>query len=144
MLLFFLLLTVGGHGLLDAEPAQGVRGEARPGWGDAGSLTPGREHEAGTGRPRLPLSVGAVPGGPWTGSSGLCGAGACGLRCRSVKLPHVFISEKPVSPKSGTLKSPPKGFDTTAINKSYYNVVSNCKPVFRLSWLFECLSDSAV
>ncbi|XP_049992869.1 rho guanine nucleotide exchange factor 7 isoform X6 [Microtus pennsylvanicus] len=32
-------------------------------------------------------------------------------------------SEKPVSPKSGTLKSPPKGFDTTAINKSYYNVV---------------------
>ncbi|MEJ1274241.1 hypothetical protein NN561_005123 [Cricetulus griseus] len=31
-------------------------------------------------------------------------------------------SEKPVSPKSGTLKSPPKGFDTTAINKSYYNV----------------------
>uniref|UniRef100_A0A3Q2LM59 Rho guanine nucleotide exchange factor 7 n=1 Tax=Equus caballus TaxID=9796 RepID=A0A3Q2LM59_HORSE len=32
-------------------------------------------------------------------------------------------SEKPVSPKSGALKSPPKGFDTTAINKSYYNVV---------------------
>ncbi|KAM6180063.1 rho guanine nucleotide exchange factor 7 isoform 1-T1 [Erethizon dorsatum] len=31
-------------------------------------------------------------------------------------------SEKPVSPKSGALKSPPKGFDTTAINKSYYNV----------------------
>ncbi|XP_012878177.1 PREDICTED: rho guanine nucleotide exchange factor 7 [Dipodomys ordii] len=31
--------------------------------------------------------------------------------------------EKPVSPKSGSLKSPPKGFDTTAINKSYYNVV---------------------
>ncbi|XP_010165252.1 rho guanine nucleotide exchange factor 7-like, partial [Antrostomus carolinensis] len=30
---------------------------------------------------------------------------------------------KPVSPKSGTLKSPPKGFDTSAINKSYYNVV---------------------
>ncbi|XP_010829845.1 PREDICTED: rho guanine nucleotide exchange factor 7 [Bison bison bison] len=40
-----------------------------------------------------------------------------------VNLPSVFISEKPVSPKSGTLKSPPKGFDTTAINKSYYNVV---------------------
>lgn len=37
-----------------------------------------------------------------------------------------LIAEKPVSPKSGTLKSPPKGFDTTAINKSYYNVVSNC------------------
>ncbi|NP_001359254.1 rho guanine nucleotide exchange factor 7 isoform g [Mus musculus] len=34
-------------------------------------------------------------------------------------------SEKPVSPKSGTLKSPPKGFDTTAINKSYYNVLQN-------------------
>jgi len=36
-----------------------------------------------------------------------------------------YISEKPVSPKSGTLKSPPKGFDTSAINKSYYNVVSD-------------------
>ncbi|XP_078513657.1 rho guanine nucleotide exchange factor 7 isoform X4 [Lissotriton helveticus] len=32
-------------------------------------------------------------------------------------------SEKPVSPKSTTLKSPPKGFETSAINKSYYNVV---------------------
>ncbi|EAX09142.1 Rho guanine nucleotide exchange factor (GEF) 7, isoform CRA_a [Homo sapiens] len=40
---------------------------------------------------------------------------------------EVKASEKPVSPKSGTLKSPPKGFDTTAINKSYYNVVSNCR-----------------
>nr|XP_045233423.1 rho guanine nucleotide exchange factor 7 isoform X15 [Macaca fascicularis] len=36
---------------------------------------------------------------------------------------EVKASEKPLSPKSGTLKSPPKGFDTTAINKSYYNVV---------------------
>lgn len=36
-----------------------------------------------------------------------------------------YVSEKPVSPKSGTLKSPPKGFDTSAINKSYYNVVSD-------------------
>nr|XP_021523556.1 rho guanine nucleotide exchange factor 7 isoform X4 [Aotus nancymaae] len=36
---------------------------------------------------------------------------------------EIKASEKPVSPKSGTLKSPPKGFDTTAINKSYYNVV---------------------
>ncbi|XP_072832636.1 rho guanine nucleotide exchange factor 7 isoform X1 [Vicugna pacos] len=36
---------------------------------------------------------------------------------------EVKSSEKPVSPKSGALKSPPKGFDTTAINKSYYNVV---------------------
>ncbi|KAM5288155.1 rho guanine nucleotide exchange factor 7 isoform 5-T5 [Ctenodactylus gundi] len=34
-------------------------------------------------------------------------------------------SEKPVSPKSGALKSPPKGLDTTAINKSYYNVLQN-------------------
>ncbi|XP_035308090.1 rho guanine nucleotide exchange factor 7 isoform X4 [Cricetulus griseus] len=40
-------------------------------------------------------------------------------RLRGVPAP----GEKPVSPKSGTLKSPPKGFDTTAINKSYYNVV---------------------
>ncbi|XP_062861415.1 rho guanine nucleotide exchange factor 7a isoform X1 [Trichomycterus rosablanca] len=30
---------------------------------------------------------------------------------------------KQVSPKSGTLKSPPKGFDTTAISKTYYNLV---------------------
>ncbi|KAM3836838.1 rho guanine nucleotide exchange factor 7 isoform 2-T2 [Vipera latastei] len=36
---------------------------------------------------------------------------------------EVKSSEKPVSPKSGSLKSPPKGFDTTAISKSYYNVV---------------------
>ncbi|XP_044073104.1 rho guanine nucleotide exchange factor 7a isoform X5 [Siniperca chuatsi] len=28
-----------------------------------------------------------------------------------------------VSPKSGTLKSPPKGFDTSAISKTYYNLV---------------------
>ncbi|KAG8137548.1 hypothetical protein E2320_004783, partial [Naja naja] len=35
---------------------------------------------------------------------------------------EVKSSEKPVSPKSGSLKSPPKGFDTTAISKSYYNV----------------------
>lgn len=42
------------------------------------------------------------------------------------KVSFIFlIAEKPVSPKSGTLKSPPKGFDTTAINKSYYNVVSS-------------------
>ncbi|KAK6487059.1 rho guanine nucleotide exchange factor 7-like isoform X1 [Huso huso] len=32
-------------------------------------------------------------------------------------------SEKPVSPKSATLKSPPKGFDASAISKTYYNVV---------------------
>uniref|UniRef100_A0A8C1JR16 Rho guanine nucleotide exchange factor (GEF) 7b n=1 Tax=Cyprinus carpio TaxID=7962 RepID=A0A8C1JR16_CYPCA len=32
-------------------------------------------------------------------------------------------SDKPVSPKSGTLKSPPKGFETTNFCKTYYNVV---------------------
>ncbi|XP_008171426.2 rho guanine nucleotide exchange factor 7 isoform X10 [Chrysemys picta bellii] len=36
---------------------------------------------------------------------------------------EIKSNEKPVSPKSGTLKSPPKGFDTSAISKSYYNVV---------------------
>lgn len=35
----------------------------------------------------------------------------------------VIPTEKPVSPKSATLKSPPKGFDTTAISKTYYNLV---------------------
>lgn len=55
------------------------------------------------------------------------------LNCENA--PHKYfkpkiscISEKPVSPKSGTLKSPPKGFDTSAINKSYYNVVSDSFP----------------
>ncbi|XP_053090014.1 rho guanine nucleotide exchange factor 7a isoform X2 [Pangasianodon hypophthalmus] len=33
------------------------------------------------------------------------------------------VKDKQVSPKSGTLKSPPKGFDTTAISKTYYNLV---------------------
>ncbi|KTG35164.1 hypothetical protein cypCar_00015242 [Cyprinus carpio] len=32
-------------------------------------------------------------------------------------------ADKQVSPKSGTLKSPPKGFDTTSISKTYYNLV---------------------
>nr|XP_020755032.1 rho guanine nucleotide exchange factor 7 [Odocoileus virginianus texanus] len=36
---------------------------------------------------------------------------------------EVKPSEKPVSPKSGALKSPPKGFDTAAVNKGYYSVV---------------------
>ncbi|XP_072268173.1 rho guanine nucleotide exchange factor 7 isoform X2 [Pyxicephalus adspersus] len=36
---------------------------------------------------------------------------------------EIKSNEKPVSPKSTTLKSPPKGFETSAINKSYYNVV---------------------
>ncbi|CAL8309176.1 unnamed protein product [Merluccius merluccius] len=32
-------------------------------------------------------------------------------------------SEKLLSPRSGTLKTPPKGFDTSVISKTYYNVV---------------------
>uniref|UniRef100_A0A3B4EH69 Rho guanine nucleotide exchange factor (GEF) 7b n=1 Tax=Pygocentrus nattereri TaxID=42514 RepID=A0A3B4EH69_PYGNA len=32
-------------------------------------------------------------------------------------------SDKPISPKSGTLKSPPKGFETSAVSKTYYNLV---------------------
>lgn len=78
---------------------------------------------------------------PRTRRSGLCRAGVFGgLECWSVKLCYVFISEKPVSPKSGALKSPPKGFDTTAINKSYYNVVSNCKTCFKSNLLFLSVS----
>ncbi|XP_076857951.1 rho guanine nucleotide exchange factor 7a isoform X2 [Brachyhypopomus gauderio] len=33
------------------------------------------------------------------------------------------VKDKQVSPKSGTLKSPPKGFDTTALSRTYYNLV---------------------
>ncbi|XP_072542154.1 rho guanine nucleotide exchange factor 7a isoform X2 [Salminus brasiliensis] len=33
------------------------------------------------------------------------------------------VKDKQVSPKSGTLKSPPKGFDTSALSKTYYNLV---------------------
>uniref|UniRef100_A0A8B9M1I9 Rho guanine nucleotide exchange factor (GEF) 7b n=1 Tax=Astyanax mexicanus TaxID=7994 RepID=A0A8B9M1I9_ASTMX len=32
-------------------------------------------------------------------------------------------SDKPISPKSGTQKSPPKGFETNAVTKTYYNLV---------------------
>ncbi|KAI4895364.1 hypothetical protein NFI96_013320 [Prochilodus magdalenae] len=32
-------------------------------------------------------------------------------------------SDKPISPKSGTMKSPPKGFETNAVTKTYYNLV---------------------
>ncbi|XP_036838547.1 rho guanine nucleotide exchange factor 7 isoform X3 [Oncorhynchus mykiss] len=32
-------------------------------------------------------------------------------------------SDNPVSPKSGTLKNPVKGFDTPAVSKTYYNLV---------------------
>uniref|UniRef100_A0A8C3AG12 Osteoclast-stimulating factor 1 n=1 Tax=Cyclopterus lumpus TaxID=8103 RepID=A0A8C3AG12_CYCLU len=37
--------------------------------------------------------------------------------------PSNYVREIKVSPKSGTLKSPPKGFDTSAISKTYYNLV---------------------
>nr|XP_025038705.1 rho guanine nucleotide exchange factor 7 isoform X3 [Pelodiscus sinensis] len=49
---------------------------------------------------------------------------------------EIKSNEKPVSPKSGTLKSPPKGFDTSAISKSYYNVVSD--PHFELHIIGDC------
>lgn len=40
-----------------------------------------------------------------------------------------WITDKQVSPKSGTLKSPPKGFDTSAISKTYYNLVRTQNPL---------------
>ncbi|XP_062383823.1 rho guanine nucleotide exchange factor 7b [Sardina pilchardus] len=55
-------------------------------------------------------------GGWWEGS----------LNGRSGWFPSNYVREvkdKSVSPKSGTLKSPPKAPETTAINKTYYNVV---------------------
>ncbi|KAM3850771.1 rho guanine nucleotide exchange factor 7-like [Diretmus argenteus] len=59
-------------------------------------------------------------GGWWEGSCG----GATGW------FPSNYVrelkgSDKPASdkPKTGTLKSPPKGLDTTIISKTYYNVV---------------------
>lgn len=78
-----------------------------------------------------------APGPAALGHVGLvCG----GLKCWLVKLCYVSISEKPVSPKSGALKSPPKGLDTTAINKSYYNVVSDCTTCLRNNvGFFGCL-----
>ncbi|XP_072115010.1 rho guanine nucleotide exchange factor 7-like isoform X6 [Mobula birostris] len=36
---------------------------------------------------------------------------------------EIKLSEKPASPKSATLKSSPKGFETPPVSKSYYNVV---------------------
>lgn len=52
-----------------------------------------------------------------------------------------FIEKTSDKPKSGTLKSPPKGFDTTIISKTYYNVVSillssSSASVFKLSLFF--------
>lgn len=35
----------------------------------------------------------------------------------------LYHTDKPVSPKSGTLKNPVKGFDTPAVSKTYYNLV---------------------
>uniref|UniRef100_A0A671UP40 Osteoclast-stimulating factor 1 n=1 Tax=Sparus aurata TaxID=8175 RepID=A0A671UP40_SPAAU len=54
-------------------------------------------------------------GGWWEGS----------LNGKSGWFPSNYVRELKGSdkPKSGTLKSPPKGFDTTIISKTYYNVV---------------------
>ncbi|XP_040888210.1 rho guanine nucleotide exchange factor 7b isoform X2 [Toxotes jaculatrix] len=38
-------------------------------------------------------------------------------------VPDCGVDKTSEKPKSGTLKSPPKGFDTTIISKTYYNVV---------------------
>lgn len=45
-----------------------------------------------------------------------------------------WVADKQVSPKSGTLKSPPKGFDTSAISKTYYNLVSTWNLTFDLHY----------
>lgn len=55
----------------------------------------------------------------------------------------LLIVDKQVSPKSGTLKSPPKGFDTSAISKTYYNLVSKQLNSF-LGFFFFLLSPVSV
>lgn len=51
-------------------------------------------------------------------------------------LPLSFSVDKTSDkPKSGTLKSPPKGFDTIIISKTYYNVVSRLSGIMSLSVL---------
>lgn len=47
-----------------------------------------------------------------------------------------------MSPKSGTLKSPPKGFDTSAISKTYYNLVSKQLNSFFFCFLLLVLFSS--
>uniref|UniRef100_A0A8C4Z1Y7 Rho guanine nucleotide exchange factor (GEF) 7b n=1 Tax=Gadus morhua TaxID=8049 RepID=A0A8C4Z1Y7_GADMO len=52
-------------------------------------------------------------GGWWEGALG----------GRTGWFPNNYVREVKDSGGSGTLKSPPKGFDTTIVNKTYYNVV---------------------
>ncbi|XP_016110517.1 rho guanine nucleotide exchange factor 7-like isoform X2 [Sinocyclocheilus grahami] len=75
-----------------------------------------------TNEDELPFSKGDIinvtrleEGGWWEGS----------LNGKTGWFPSNYVREVKgsVSPKSGTLKSPPKGFDTTSISKTYYNLV---------------------
>lgn len=45
------------------------------------------------------------------------------LHFLSLFSPTTNHTDNPVSPKSGTLKNPVKGFDTPAVSKTYYNLV---------------------
>uniref|UniRef100_A0A672SFM1 Rho guanine nucleotide exchange factor 7-like n=1 Tax=Sinocyclocheilus grahami TaxID=75366 RepID=A0A672SFM1_SINGR len=77
-----------------------------------------------TNEDELPFSKGDIinvtrleEGGWWEGS----------LNGKTGWFPSNYVREVKgsgkMSPKSGTLKSPPKGFDTTSISKTYYNLV---------------------